>query len=105
MHLDIFSSPITSTFNAKHLDIFSSPITSTFNAMHLDESPFTCQCQKEDKKASEFQISHFYWSFSSDIIAVKGLSAAHLADCTNVSLSFAGKKMMQNHWGKTGMCL
>ena len=25
--------------------------TSTFNAMHFDESPFTCQCEKENKMA------------------------------------------------------
>ena len=31
--------------------IFSSPITSTFNAMSFDESSFTCHCEKEDKKA------------------------------------------------------
>ena len=41
--------------------------------MHCDERLFTCQCEKEDRKASMFQISHFYWSFSSDIMTVKGL--------------------------------
>ena len=54
--------------------IFSGPITSVFSAMHFDESPFTCQRQKEDKKAQAFQISHFYGSFSNDIMAAKGLS-------------------------------
>ena len=34
---------------------------------------FTCQCEKEDKKAYGFQISHFYGSFSDDITALKGL--------------------------------
>ena len=34
----------------------------------------TCQCQTEDKKAEEFQILLFFWSFSSDIVAVKGLN-------------------------------
>ena len=29
--------------------------------------------QKADKKAKAFRISHFQWSFSSDIMAVKGL--------------------------------
>ena len=28
----------------------------------------------EEKKAYGFQISHFYWSFSSDITAMKGLT-------------------------------
>ena len=28
----------------------------------------------EDKKAKGFQISHFHWSFSSDITEVKGLN-------------------------------
>ena len=41
--------------------------------MHFDENPFTCQCEKEDKKAEGFQILHFYWLFSSDIVAVTGL--------------------------------
>ena len=47
--------------------------TSTFNGMRFNENPFTCQCKKEDKKSEGFQILHFYWSFSSDIMAVKGL--------------------------------
>ena len=44
-----------------------------FNAMRFDENPFTCQCEKQDKKDEGFQISRFYWSFSSDIVTVKGL--------------------------------
>ena len=47
--------------------------TSTFSAMRFDEDPFTCKYETESKKASRFQISYFYWSFSSDIITVKGL--------------------------------
>ena len=58
-----------------HADsIFSGAIIqSTFSAVSFDEDPFTCQCEKDDKKAEGFQILHFYWSFSSDIMAVKGL--------------------------------
>ena len=41
--------------------------------MRLGENAFTFQCKKEDKEG--FQISHCYWSFSSDIMAVKGLNA------------------------------
>ena len=41
--------------------------------MRFDENPFTRWCQKENN-AYGFQIWHFYWSFSSDIIAVKGLT-------------------------------
>ena len=41
--------------------------------MCFDENPLTCQCEKEDEKAEGFQMSHFYWSFSSDIMAIKGL--------------------------------
>ena len=52
--------------------MFSGPVTSTFSDVRFDEIPFTCQCEKEDKKGSGFQISHFYGSFSNDIIAVKG---------------------------------
>ena len=46
---------------------------STFNAVRFDDNPLTCQSEKEDKKAEGFQILHCYWSFSSDILAVKGL--------------------------------
>ena len=42
--------------------------------MRFDENPSTCQCEKETEKASGFQISHFYWSFSSNTMAAKGLS-------------------------------
>ena len=45
--------------------------------MRFNENPFTYQCKKEDKKAEGFQISHFYWSFSSDIMAVKGLNKSY----------------------------
>ena len=53
--------------------IFSSPITSVFNGMHFDGEPCTCQCKKEEKGAYGFQSLHSYGSFSSDIMAVKGL--------------------------------
>ena len=53
--------------------IFRSYKTYTFNAMRFDENPFTCQCKRENKKDSGFQISHFYGSFSSEVRAVKGL--------------------------------
>ena len=46
--------------------IFSGP-------MCFDENPFTCQCEKGNKKAEGFQISHFYRSFSNEIMEVKGL--------------------------------
>ena len=54
--------------------LFSGPVTSPFSAMRFDENPLQSQCKKENKKAEGFQISHFYWSFSSDIMAVKGLT-------------------------------
>ena len=41
--------------------------------MYFNENPFKCQYEKEDKKASMFQISHFYGSLSND---VKGLRQA-----------------------------
>ena len=40
----------------------------------FDEDPFACQCEKEDRNSLEFKIWHFYWSFSSDVMAVKGLN-------------------------------
>ena len=51
--------------------IFSGPI-STLNAMRFGDNPFTCKYKKEEKKA------HFYWSFSNDIKAEKGLNSFHL---------------------------
>ena len=61
--------------------IFRSYNTSTVSAMYFDENPFTCQCEKEKEKAEGFQISHFYWSFSSDIMAVKGFCLLLLLFC------------------------
>ena len=54
--------------------IFSGPVTSRFNAMRFDENPFTCQYEKENRKTERFQNSHFYGSFSNDVMAVKGLN-------------------------------
>ena len=54
--------------------IFRSCNTSAMNSLNFDKNSFTCQCETEDKNADGFQILHFYWSFSSDIVAVKGLS-------------------------------
>ena len=34
--------------------------------------------KKDNKKAERFEISLYYWSFSSDIIAVKGLRFVEL---------------------------
>ena len=53
--------------------IFSGPVTSAFSAKRIDENPFTCYCEKDVKTAQRFQISQFYWLFSNDIMAVKGL--------------------------------
>jgi len=50
--------------------IFSSPVIYIFNATCSDEHPFTCQCEKEDKKG--LRVSNF--PFSNDVMAVKGLS-------------------------------
>ena len=52
---------------------------SIFNAMRFEENPFTCQYEKEDKKAEMFQISHFYGSLSNDIMAVKGLMSSDVS--------------------------
>ena len=57
--------------------IFSIIHHSAFNAMRFDENPFTRQCEKENKKAEGFQISHFYWPFSSDIMPAKGLNNSY----------------------------
>ena len=47
------------------------------------ETPFTCQCEKENKNASGFQVLHFCWSFSSDIMAVKGLTGSTVFNTFN----------------------
>ena len=41
--------------------------------MRFDENLLQSQCKKENKKAEGFQILHFYWLLSSDIMAVKRL--------------------------------
>ena len=53
---------------------FSGPVASTFHALHFCDYPFTCWYNKENKEAEGFKTSHDYWLFSSDIMAVKGLS-------------------------------
>ena len=53
--------------------IFQSYNSSTFNVMRFSANPFSCSCEKEDRRLKGF-VSHFYWSFSSDFTAVKGLS-------------------------------
>ena len=62
--------------------IFQSYNTSTFNAICFDENPFACHfaSMKKKTKRLEFQISQFYWSFSSDIMAAKGLRYLYLAE-------------------------
>ena len=47
--------------------------TSIFSAICFDEDHFTYQSEKESERAEGFQISYFYWSFSSDTMAVNGL--------------------------------
>ena len=41
-----------------------------FSAMHFAENVLTCQNEKENKW---FQMLYFHWSFSNDIMVVKGL--------------------------------
>ena len=59
--------------------------TSTFNAKRFYENPFTCRCEKENKKGLRVKILHFYWSFSSDILAVKGLIVCLVWDAVFVT--------------------
>ena len=67
--------------------IFQSCNTCSFNAMHFDESPFACQCKIQDKYAKGFHILHFYCSFSSDIMPVKGLMGERISTRCNGNLS------------------
>ena len=66
----IFRSHNESAFSA--MRCHENANASTFNGVLFDENPFTCQSEKENKKAYGFQTSPFYWSFSSDITAVMG---------------------------------
>ena len=59
--------------------IFRSYNTSTFNVMRFDKNLFTCQCEKKDEKAKGLQIWPFYWSFPSDVMAVKALNVVFMA--------------------------
>ena len=51
----------------------------SYNTSFFRENSFTCQCEKDDKKAEGFQTSHFYGLFSNDIMAVKELKIKMLA--------------------------
>ena len=59
---------------------------SNFNIAHFDKNPFICKTEqkrereREKEKAVVFQISHFYWLFSSDVTAVKGLIGRKAGD-------------------------
>ena len=57
--------------------IFRSCNTPTFSTMRFDKTPLTCQSESEDKRAEGFRILLFYWSFSSNILVVKGLNTLH----------------------------
>ena len=49
--------------------------------MRFDENPFTCLCENEKKC---LRVSwHYYWSFSSGIMAVKGLKSEPNHDSDN----------------------
>ena len=53
--------------------MFSGPVISALNALRFCDYPFTCHYNIENKNAEGFKIPHCRWSFSSDIMAVKGL--------------------------------
>ena len=54
--------------------IFRSYNKSTFNTVRFTKIHLQANAKKKTKIVSGFQIWPFYWSFSSDTIAVKGLS-------------------------------
>ena len=68
--------------------IFRSYNPSAFKAMRFDNNSFICQCEKENRKDYGFQISHYYWSFSSEIIAMKGLKDYQDGSGQDVHLDF-----------------
>ena len=89
--------------------------------MHFDGDPFTCQCEKEDKKAEGFQISlkafkfrwrlsnfaegfqisQFYGSFSNDILTVKGLSVITATATMTTARELLGRGC-GGGWGRRG---
>ena len=62
LHFNPFTALACKVSGLKHArtrlqnSMFFAPITFTFNAVHCDESPFTCQCENEDKG---FRVSNF----------------------------------------------
>ena len=71
---------------------FFGPITNYFQccAFGREKKSLRMPSEKEDKKAYEFQFSHFCWLFSSDIMAVKRLTLLFWQWLT-VSSVFAGQ--------------
>ena len=69
--------------------------TPSVKAMRFDDNLSTCQCEKEDKKAERFQISHLYSSFSSVFMAVKDSPTGpwmHVLLCLEIQLADGIKK-------------
>ena len=68
-----FTAPACKT-DASAKSIFSGPIIHLLSVLCvLMEILSHAGAEKEDKKVSGFKISYFYWSFSGDTMAVKGL--------------------------------
>jgi len=75
-----------------------------FQCMCFDEDPFTCQCKKEDRNSKGFHILHFYWSFSSDIMAVKGLSTKRLYGLLGLGSPGWLPQLLHSSWVLSGCC-
>ena len=56
------------------------------------------RAKTEGKKTSVFQISHFYWSVSSDIMAVKGLRLQPEPSGTSASQDYSQLGGDWNDW-------
>ena len=90
LHLNPFTVPacqisgLNRCTDAPANSIVSGPVNSgTLNAMCFDKTPFTSQFEAEDRRAERFQISLFYWSFSSD----RGSKGVNYADIQLACLS------------------
>ena len=76
------------------LSIFFAPVASTFTAVCFDENPLTRQCVNEGRNSSGFQILYLYCSFSSDVMAVKGLKTAILIGQCKTCPHFSCKHLL-----------
>ena len=63
---------------------------SNFNIVHFEKKSFHILMRKRKQKGLRIQISHFYWSFSSGIMAVKEFKMNNLTMLCTLQASLLG---------------